>query len=333
MRYLLLILFSIACFTGQSQTKDSVKYPAHHLFGNIFTDFRHDFTNHTTPHTAFELSTALLGYKVNVSKDIKATLIYDVTHTTGNISVSDTNGTSMNVLYSKGSEYTAFLKMAEIDWQFAPNFELSAGQLLNQQYLTIQDKFWGYRFIAVTAQEMYRFGYPADFGMRLTYRHGKIFNWSIGAVNGDGPFFHQDDNSTILFQNNIEYRPLGKFIVKLYSGFEQKADDPIITNALFLAYRIQKFRIGLEYNRVDHNASLPQYNKEGASLYGSYAVTKKIDLLARYDYLMQSGTYRYDWMGLAGFNYHKNKLNTGLNFRYFTATESFLLYWSFGIFF
>ena len=330
-RYIIfyLLFFSISWWASGAKP-DSTNYPNQHLFGNIFTDFRHDLLHHSSPNTAFELSTALLGYKVQLSKYIKATLIYDVTHTTDNII---TNDTAIHIFYTKGSQYTAFLKMAEIDWQFAPSFELSAGQLLNQQYLTVQDKFWGYRFVSVTSQERFRFGYPADFGMRLTYRYHSLFNWSIGAVNGDGPFARQDEAGTILFQNNVEYRPLNKYIVKLYSGFENKKSDQIFTNALFLGYHTKLFKIGFEYNRVDHSVNSSLNNKEGSSIYGALTISPHIDIFARYDYLIHATNYRYDWLGITGFNYHQNGLNTGLNLQYFTSDNSLSVFWSFGIFF
>ena len=62
-----------------------------------------------------------------------------------------------------------FLKMAQIDWKINDVLELNVGQLLNEQNLTLQDKFWAYRYVAVTFQEMYRFGMPADFGARIKF--------------------------------------------------------------------------------------------------------------------------------------------------------------------
>ncbi len=313
------------------QVKHRFFEPHQRFFGNIFADFYRDFSNHATPPTGFEMATALFGYHTDLTSKIHAQLIYDVTRTTNNIQVLDSNNIPLTITYFEGSKYTAFLKQAEMNWQFATHFELSVGQLLNQQYLTVQDKFWGYRFVAVTFQEMYRFGNPADFGMRLTYRLKDKLLWSVGSVNGEGPFRHQDNNGLLQYFNNIEYRPNDHLIVKLYSDFEPDGNEFRSANALFLAYKSDHFRVGMEYNRVDFDADHQAENLEGTSLYSSVKLTKNMDAFVRYDGLFNYSLFDHEHKYIAGICYTESKFQTAVNMRYFTFDESLMIYWSFGI--
>ncbi len=312
-------------------SQDSIQKPRQIFFGNIFADFYHDFNNNTKPPSGFEMATALFGMHTDLSKKVKAQLIYDVTRTTNDIQVLDSNNTALTVNYFEGSKYTAFLKQAEMDWMFAPHFELDVGQLLNQQYLTVQDKFWGYRFVAVTFQEMYRFGNPADFGMRLTYHLKDKLNWSVGSVNGEGPFRHQDEKGNLQYFNNIEYMPNDKWMIKLYSDYEPDGNQFRSANALFVSYKAKNLRVGLEYNRVDFNKIQSENNLEGLSLYQSIKLTEKLDIFWRYDGLMNYTLFDHEHKLFGGFCYSEGKFQTALNVRYFTYDKSLMLYWSFGV--
>ena len=306
-------------------------FPKYFFFGNIFADFYHDISNNVSPPTGFEMATALLGYHTDLTSKIHAQIIYDVTRTTNDIRVLDSNNIPLTVSYFEGSKYTAFLKQAEMDWQFASHFVLSVGQLLNQQYLTVQDKFWGYRFVAVTFQEAYRFGNPADFGMRLSYHLKNKILWSIGSVNGDGPFKYQDKNGTLQYFNIIEYRPNQHIILKLYSDLESYKELSRMTNSLFLAYKTELFRIGFEYNRVDFDSNSKDKNFEGSSLYTSIKLNDKLDIFARYDGLFNYTIFDHEHKYFLGLCYSNHQFQTAVNLRYFTFDNSLIFYWSFGI--
>jgi hypothetical protein len=152
------------------------------------------------------MNTALVGFKKDFSNKATAILIYDVTKTTSDIIVKDSNGTAQNVTYFKGSDYTAFLKQAEVNWKPIKNIELAIGQLLNEQYLTVQDKFWGYRYVAYTFQERYKYGNQADFGFRAAFVNEKL-RISTGIFNGEGPLYKQDSNGWLMYALNAERYP------------------------------------------------------------------------------------------------------------------------------
>ena len=224
---ILVILIVIKMLFGMQVYADNANdtlpkktYPGK-FFANVYTGYYYNFNDHVTPATAFDFPTGLIGYTRKLSDKVSGIIIYDVTRTT-NFSYPDTIGITS---YFEGSKYTAFLKMGQINWNINDLLELNVGQLLNEQYLTVQDKFWGYRYICVTAQEKYRLGNPADFGARMIFHllDNKLQN-SITCVNGEGPFRYQDDGAKFLISDNLEYRPNDLLTLKFYFDYEFQPD-------------------------------------------------------------------------------------------------------------
>ncbi len=299
------------------------------FFASIYTGFYYG-TKNIVPATAFEFTGGLLGYRRNLSKNVCAILIYDVTRTTS-FSYSDSSGISN---YFEGSKYTAFLKMGEIDWKINPYIEFNVGQLLNEQYLTVQDIFWGYRYIAFTFQEIYRFGMPADFGARIKLNLRKNLMYSFTVMNGEGPFRYQDNDGNLLFCGNIEYKPVDDVILKVYSDYIVPADNdllPRLALSCFAGYKNGKFMIGGEYNEVFNHNYEDNLDYSGASLYSSYSVSDKTDILARCDYLFDVGTITNGQYYILGMQYSPaNKFYTSANIRYNSFDDYFQFYLNFG---
>ena len=313
-----LIITLILIFSSQSKVNAKVKstdsVPSSEirnkqkLFGNIYTGFYYGLNKNIVPRQSFELSTALLGYHVELNEKVKATLIYDVTKTTGDIQVRDSSNSQMSVSFFKGSDYTAFLKQAQLDWNFAKNFELSMGQLLNQQYLTFQDKFWGYRYVSFTFQERYKFGSPADFGARLTWKKDKIINISIGAVNGDGAFYRQDSKGLMLYNANLEFMPFKNLTVKFYFDISPDNTKPArMVYSSFIGYKNEKWWLGAEFNQLMHPDYVSEKYYYGYSFYGSFNISDKIGVFGRFDLIENSVFYKNSQYIIAGFQYQPVK--------------------------
>ena len=273
--------------TEQAQNKDKPDKKSV-IFGNIYTDFYYAFNDNLKPKAAFEFSTGLLGFTHKFSDKVQATLIYDVTRTTSNITVTDSASNSLDVTYFEGSKYTAFLKMGAIEWKITDALELSVGQLLNQQYLTVQDKFWGFRYIATTYQERYKYGMPADFGARLTYNFKDQLKYSITISNGEGPFCYQDDGANFLYAGNLEIFPSKNIILKLYIDYETisntaSAGDKMLVSC-FTGYKTEKFMLGIEFIAIDNYKFIKAKQVYGFSLYSYYTLNSKLKALVRADY-------------------------------------------------
>jgi hypothetical protein len=113
--FILILTTMVHMAYTQNDTTPPLKYSST-VWGNIFTAFYYIPSAKVMPNKGFEFSTGLLGYRGQWGDRATATLIYDVFRTTDRIEVRDTSGNLLPVTYgSRGSDYTAFLKMAQID--------------------------------------------------------------------------------------------------------------------------------------------------------------------------------------------------------------------------
>lgn len=309
----------------------------HRIFSSIFFSHYISINDNVTPRSAFEMPTALLGYSATLAENLKATIVFDATRTTSDIQVFDADGNELDVNYFSGSKYTTFLKMAEIYYSVNEYVDLRVGQLLNTQYLTLQDKFWGYRYVYFTLQEAHRYGSPADFGAQVDFKFGNVLLNQVSVTNGDGPFKHQDADGGFLFSNNLEVRPLDNLILKLYTDY---APAPMNTGkdkytvSAFAGFKTELFRVGFEFSKL-YNAGFA-YNRDfyGYSLFGSLSLGKRVDLFARYDYINKSNVYNvtngHFLLGGVQYKPHKN-LFCSVNFRSLNPGEKGWVYTSFGV--
>ncbi len=309
------IVFFFCIKSGMGQN-DSIKPKSPVVFGSIYPGFVSTFSSKDKPNYGFEMNTALVGFKTDFAGKATAILIYDVTKTTSDIVVRDSNNTAQSVSFFKGSDYTAFLKQAEINWRPKKNIELAFGQLLNEQYLTVQDKFWGYRYVAYTFQERYKFGNQADFGFRAAFVND---NWRISTTisNGEGPLYKQDSDGRLMYALNAEYRPNKNFIFKVYGDIYP--GDKIDRRCLsaFMAYGTDKYRIGVEVCAVENDKWNEKYDYLGYSGFFSYKVAEKWNLFVREDFLDKSYLYSNKTsISFAGVQYEPVKnFNIALNYR------------------
>ncbi len=332
---ILFILSLVVVFQSAYTENDSIEAPTYssNVWGNIFTAFYYVPGEKLMPDKGFELSTGLLGYRGQWGDRASATLIYDVFRTTSRIQVTDTAGTEMDVSYGfLGSDYTGFLKMAQIDYKINSWLDFSVGQLLNQQYLTYQDRFWGFRYVAFTFQEMNRFGAQADFGARLTFKPHEDLAVSIGAVNGNGPFRVQGADGHLLYSTNIEWTPLDGFILKLYADHSSVKGLPD-RNAFsfFTGYRTGDWRLGLEVNHVENHLNNKANALSGTSVYGAYKISEGWHILARHDYIKKSMAYEDAHYVIGGVEYEPYRgFYSSLNYRYLSEGDISSIYISFG---
>jgi len=290
------------------------------VFGRIYTGFYASLSS-DSPMSGFDFTTGILGYRHNLSDKVNAILIYDVTRTTNIMELYDTSGDTVVLNYFEGSKYTAFLKMAQINWKITPKLELSVGQLLNQQYLTLQDKWWGLRYVRVTFQEAFRYGMPADFGARVTLSPTKDLKISLSAVNGEGPFRYQDNNSKYLLSTNIEYSPIKNALLKVYADIEQPSSElngEQTKNVIsaFAGYKAEKLMIGAEWNYIQNHKFIDENVFSGISVYSSYRFKEKFMVFGRLDFGDLVATAE-GYYGIIGLEYQPEKnYNISVNYRH-----------------
>ena len=334
--FLILVLpLHVICQSSQDQTKEKERY----AFGQIYVGFRLGFKDTYKPKSAFEFNQGIIGYFHQIAPKVSGKIMFDVTRTTNITSITDSSGQSLAVNYFEGSKYTAYLKMAEIKWDINEYLVFRVGQLLNTQYLTFQDPFWGYRYIDVTFQEKYRLGQPADFGAQLDVKVQEKFVNQFSVVNGEGPFRHQDLNGKFIFSDNIQYSPVRNLTLKVYGDYGPAVDTGAAYGdrwvvSVFAGYKTSKYRLGGEYDFVNNYGWTNGKDCSGFSFFGGWNFYGKFDVLARYDHLQiktPSETQKMDYY-IIGFQYEPVKMfTTSLNFRYVSQGELPFLYANFGL--
>ncbi|MCX7862877.1 MAG: hypothetical protein N2449_07765 [Bacteroidales bacterium] len=295
------------------------------LFGNIFPSFYSTYAKNKRTYNSFDIYTAQIGVKISLNTNVKGIVLYNVTKTTSDITVFDSLNKPLQVVYFKGSEYTAFLKQAEVQWKPTQHWEFSIGQILSEQYLTVQDKFWGYRYIAFTLQERYQFGYPADFGIRSAYNLDK-WRFSVTISNGEGPFYKQDSNGLLQYATNIEFRPNNHWITKWYGNLYPNKNTLKSCQTAFIGYKTDKWRLGTEGVIVFNDLWKDANDYIGISAYFSYLLTKPWSIIARQDYIHKNSTLTKTYFTIVGIQYEPTKdFQISLNQRLFSNKQT--TYW------
>ncbi len=305
-RYLLLLLF-IFSTSAKSSAQLSTPWGEILPFGRVFTGFVYNTDSRVKPGKTFLFDAGILGMEYKLNERISAAIMYDVTRTT-NFNFIDTIGIQN---YFEGSKYTAYLKMGQINWKFYPGFTLSMGQILSIQYLLPNDIWWGLRYIDVTAQEKFYYGMPADFGAQLAYKINSRLKLIIGAVQGEGPFRHQNENSDFLYMMKIEYQPAEGWQLNAYYDYEtvepelSKENKEVVS--LFGGYKKDKWMLGIEYNYIKNALFECDHHREMFSAYTLYNFYKNYGVFTRLDYgsLHPSGNAK-SYYYIAGLQYSED---------------------------
>ena len=118
---LLLLLFPFFAFT---QNSDSEPKGEPHF--KVFWNYNYDFSDDVSQTSAFELDRVYLGYKYKFNDNVSAKITYDVGKN------------------DAGSNYTAFVKIAQLDYKLSSKVKLSMGMIGGKQF-NDQEKVWGYQ--------------------------------------------------------------------------------------------------------------------------------------------------------------------------------------------
>lgn len=337
MKKIFLIVFAFLFFPGiqLASAQESLDTLASsvlggEVFGQIFADFKYNLKETDEPRAAFRFNQGILGYKRGLGREVSGKIMLDVTRTTHFTHLPDTLGAE----YFEGSKYTAYLKMAEIKWQISQRFLLRFGQLLNTQYLTVQDPFWGFRYVDVTLQEKFRMGVPADFGAQLDVQAHENVLVQLSVTNGEGPFRHQDQQGKMLYAANLQVTPVEGFVLKLYLDFaptpSRAQSDKSVIN-FFGGFRQKQFMLGAEYSHISNLDFENNKDVDAFSVFGSLFLAPQFTFLARWDRYHSAATANVDYL-LGGIQYEPVKdFTIAINGRYYSEKEQTMLLASFGL--
>lgn len=265
---LYLVLFSFLPFFLQGQKNEIQGRPIVTLYANY-----HAGLGSANDNSGFELDRSYLGYQFRLNEQLGGKVIFDVGPTK-----------------SKGAELerVAYVKNAFLSWT-PGQFTVDFGLVKTDQF-SLQERFWGYRYILKSFDDEYRFGPSADMGIIVRYRFGEHLQADLSLTNGEGYKKINKDNK-YRYGAGITFTPSSALVFRIYGDIYNCSDDTSrnqSTVSLFAGYRHPKFRIGAEYNKLFNHRFLEDNDREGCSLYASVDLWKKFTAFGRYDYLHTS---------------------------------------------
>ena len=260
---ILVIFFSLNIYTQDTNKGD--------IFSTIFWNYNTDLSSGSSKKNSFEVKRVYLGYKFKIDDKISAKVTFDIGKN------------------SAGSDYTAFLKTAQIDWSLKDNFKLSFGMIGNKQF-KYQESIWGYRYLYKTFQDENKFGSSADLGVNGEIKVSKNLKMNLFMLNGEGYKNIQDDDGYMKIGGNLIYEISNGLSLKLYYDSEPGNDEFNVTNVgYFIGYDKNKTRVGFEYNKINnaksYNSPSLDNNLSGFSGYISQIFSENSSVFFRYDSL------------------------------------------------
>jgi len=260
---ILIIFFSLNIYTQDTNKGD--------VFSTIFWNYNADLSSEASKKNSFEVKRVYLGYKFKIDDKISAKVTFDIGKN------------------SAGSDYTAFLKTAQIDWSLKDNFKLSFGMIGNKQF-KYQESIWGYRYMYKTFQDENKFGSSADLGVNGEIKVSENLKMNLFILNGEGYKNIQDDDGYMKIGGNLIYEISNGLSLKLYYDSEPGNDEFNVTNVgYFIGYDKNKTRVGLEYNKINnaksYNSPSLDNNLSGFSGYISQNLSENSSVFFRYDSL------------------------------------------------
>ncbi|MBN2522566.1 MAG: hypothetical protein JXB24_04795 [Bacteroidales bacterium] len=324
---LFIVIFTILTLSfelsAQEETVTENEFaPNGHAFGKVFWNYNYNVTKDAEQRNSFALQRAYLGYQYNFSEKISTKITLDGSGS------------------SEASDFTVFLKTAQLDWNATEPVKLSFGLMGLKQFDT-QEKLWGYRYIFKSLQDEYKFGSSADLGVNAEVSIIQNLTANLFILNGEGYKHIQDDMGRIKAGGNLIYTPVKGLILKgyydIYDGKVEVNDSvskdtcSIHTLSFFAGYKAAKFRIGAEYNILLNGTKYAKqaadHDITGIAIYGTYVINKKFEVFGQW-MLYKSNksedsdeTWNYDEDGnlfLAGIQYAPVKgVKVAANYRAF----------------
>lgn len=223
----------------------------------------------------FELDRSYLGYRLNFTQTISATLLFDV-------GLPNIQGSEI--------ERVAYVKNAMLSW--APrNLTLNVGLVPLEQF-TLQMDYWKYSYMLRSFQDIKDFGKAADLGVTVKYRFTHWLEADAMFVNGEGYRKLHVDNK-FKYGAGITFRPIEGLALRVYADRGDEADTDTLGKAqenlsFFAGYQHRLFTIAAEYNNLFNSHFIAGYHQHGISAYVSFVLPKNFEVFSRWDYLFSN---------------------------------------------
>ena len=249
--------------SAQKSTEEPKGKAIIQVFGNFHSGF-----GHASDDRGFELDRSYLGYQYDLGEGLQIKGVMDI-------------GQSDDV-----NDYhrIAYIKNAQISWKTG-NWTLTGGLISNTQF-NVQEKFWGYRYIMKSFQDLYKFGNSADLGVSVAYKFTDWISADAIVVNGEG-YKKVQKNDGLMYGLGTTLTPTKSITMRVYYGLNEGADETkkdIQNLATFIGFKLERFSLGAEYNWMWNAKNVEDSDYKGWSVYANAKLSKKVDGYIRYDH-------------------------------------------------
>lgn len=236
--------------------------------------------------SGFELNRAYLGYTFELAPDLSGSAVLDAA-----VSSAEKSGESQ--------QREVYIKNVFLTWK-KNNFILNGGLVKTLQF-ALTEKFWGYRYVAASFQDMYKMGPSADLGLTGEY---KITSWltaDLSLINGEG-YKNLNMDNRYRYGAGISANPTPEIFVRFYSDLYRlkEKEKNQTTIALFAGYQNKYFSLGTEYNYQKNNNCINGNDFYGFSAYTTVFLNKKWKVFARFDYIDSKDIKNQVWNSNSG---------------------------------
>ena len=236
----------------------------------VFSNFNYDLSAVDTEHAhkAFEIKRAYLGYNYSFDNNLSAKITFDV-------GADDV------------SVYTAYLKIAALSWKASDKLTLNFGQVGTKNF-KFQEKAWGKRYIAKSAQDQQKWASAADAGLTADYKLSDKLSIDAQVLNGEGYKNSQGENGLFRGGLGLTYVMSERIALRVNRDISPRAsygtnDAPQHITALAVAYTGNNFNIGADKSVMTNAGNKIDVKKDLLSVYGNYSIDEKYGIFARYD--------------------------------------------------
>ena len=257
----------LMCTSMAVSAQKSAEEPKGKAIIQVFGNFHSGF-GHARDDRGFELDRSYLGYQYELGEGLQIKGVMDI-------------GQSDDV-----NDYhrIAYIKNAQISWKTG-NWTLTGGLISNTQF-NVQEKFWGYRYIMKSFQDLYKFGNSADLGVSVAYKFADWISADAIVVNGEG-YKKVQKNDGLMYGLGTTLTPTKSITMRVYYGLNEGADETkkdIQNLATFIGFKFERFSLGAEYNWMWNAKNVEGSDYEGWSVYANAKMNKKVDGYIRYDH-------------------------------------------------
>jgi len=265
-RIILLFLISFLSLSLWAQSEEAEPPPGT-VAAKIYTHFNYSLDS-DNPSTAFEVKRAYFGYSRKLDDYFSAEVKLDIG------SIDDDSEFALIRRYT-------YFKNAYLSYSRG-NVKTWFG-LMDMLQFKVQEKFWGYRYLYKSYMDEYSFGSSADLGAGIQYTPSKLITADLVFSNGEGYKALQFDK-IYRVGAGLTLIPVKGLSLRGYYTIHTSESHQMIFSG-FVGYRLEKFRIGAEYNHQMNYDFNDGYDRYGYSVYSTYTFSDKWEIFARYDQL------------------------------------------------